>query len=117
MNDTQTGLPEGFAALEPFAEDWAIEGSASRMQQRLDSTPEQREAFFNAGKDLVPAALELLDGKPVSDFDAREKRLMNLVLSLAHVAQAVEIQGDDEPFHARYARYITITRSSADCNP
>lgn len=117
MSNASALLPEGFAALAPFVDDWAIEGSAARMQQRLDSTAQQREAFFNAGKDLVPAALELLDGKPVRDFDPAEQRLMNLVLSLAHVAQAVEIQGDDEPFHARYARYITITRASADCNP
>lgn len=117
MSATNTLLPEGFGALEPFAARWAIEGAANRMQQRLDSEPGDREAFFNAGKDLVTTALELLDQKAIGEFDEKEKRLMNLVLSLAHIAQAVEIQKDDEPYHAHYARFITITRASSDSNP
>ena len=117
MNETSELLPDGFGALEPFAATWAIEGAANRMQRRLDSEPAEREAFFNAGRDMVPAALELLDRKPIGEFDEKEQRLMNLVLSLAHIAQAVEIQKDDEPGHAHYARFITITRASSDCNP
>lgn len=117
MSNARGLLPEGFEALEPFVATWAIEGADRRMQHRLDSEAGEREAFFEAGKDLVPVALELLDQKSFDAFDDREQRLMLLVLSMAHVAQAVEIQGDDEPGHARYARYITITRASADSNP
>jgi hypothetical protein len=117
MSTTQGLLPAGFEALEPFVTTWAVDGAHQRMQRRLDSEASEREAFFNAGKDLVPTALERLDGKAFDAFDEQEQRLMLLVLSMAHVAQAVEIQGDDEPGHARYARYITITRASADSNP
>lgn len=114
MSITQQLLPAGFEALEPFADTWAIDRADQRMQRRLDSEAGEREAFFEAGKNLVPAALELLDQKSIDRFDDREQRLMLLVLSMAHVAQAVEIQGDDEPARARYARYITITRASSD---
>ena len=117
MSEGGNALPAGFEALESFVGTWAIAGAAQRMQRRLDSTPEEREAFFQAGAGLAPAALERLDQTPLEEFDEGEQRLMLLLLSLAHVAQAVEIQGDDEPFHARYARYITITRASADSNP
>ncbi len=117
MSTTQGLLPAGFEALEPFVATWAVDGADQRMQRRLDSEASEREAFFNAGKDLVPAALELLDEKTIDAFDEQEQRLMLLVLSMAHIAQAVEIQGDDEPGHARYARHITITRASADSNP
>ncbi len=110
-------LPEGFAALEPFIDQWAVESAHARLQARLSSSEAERSAFFAAGSRLVPPALELLDSKPLQHFDAREARLMKLVLSLAHVANAVEIQKEDEPLHARGARYITITRASADCNP
>jgi len=37
-----------------------------------------------------------------------------IFINLAHVSLAVEIQGDDEPRHARDARYMKITRASAD---
>ena len=116
MSDTGL-LPEGFEALEPFVGQWVADNANARLQRRLGSSDEERTAFFTAGSPLVPAALALLDSKPLPALDAREDRLMQLVLSLAHVANAVEIQKEDEPKHAVGARYITITRASADDNP
>ena len=110
-------LPTGFEALEPYVDTWAIDGANNRLQQRLDSTEHERRAFFDTGKHLVAPALDLLDKKPLRELDEKEQCLMNLVLGLAHVSLAVEIQRDDEPFHAGFARYITITRASADDNP
>lgn len=107
-------LPSGFEALEPFVESWAIEGAANRAHRRLMSSAAQRVAFFNAARDLMPAGLDFLDRKPLNQFDEKEERLMNLLLSLCHVAQAVEIQGDDEPRHALGRRHMKITRASAD---
>jgi hypothetical protein len=107
-------LPSGFEALEPFVESWAVEGAAHRAQRRLVVGAAEQVAFFNAAQELLPAGLAYLDGKLLSQFDAKEQRLMNLFLSLAHVAQAVEIQGDDEPRHALVRQHMKITRASAD---
>ena len=107
-------LPAGFEALEPFIESWAIHGAANRAHRRLISSDAERVAFFDAAKDLLPAALDHLDGKPLNQFDEKEQRLMNLLLSLCHVMQAVEIQGDDEPRHGLVRQHMKITRASAD---
>jgi len=117
MNCSSNALPAGFETLEPFVSQWAVEGANNRLLARLDSTEEERTGFFNAARDLIPGALELLDKKPLAEHDESEKRLMLLVLSIAHVSQAVEIQRDDEPYHAKYARFITITQASAETNP
>ena len=114
MSYSNPRLPAGFEALEPFIDPWAIKGANNRLQQRLNSEDSERVSFFNAGKDLVPTALELLDQKPLHEFDEQEQRLMDLVLSLAHISLAVEIQRDDEPAHAQSARHITIIRASSD---
>ena len=114
MSSASSELPPGFEALQPFAAAWAVEGANNRLQRRITSSEAERVAFFEAGKDLLPSALEYLDKKPLSAFDANEKRLMNLLLTFAQIALAVENQGDDEPRHARGARYITITRAPAD---
>lgn len=114
MSHQPRTLPSGFEALEPFAEAWAIEGSAQRMQRRLDSTEDERNAFFAATKPLVMPALEYLDRKPLHEHDAQERRLMNLLLSFCHISLAVEMQGDAEAQHAEAARHLTITRSTAD---
>ena len=106
-------LPEGFASLEPFAAKWAVSGTAARAARRGDSTAEEREAFYEAAKDLLAPALAYLDARPLAEFSAQETRLMNMMLSLGHVALAVEGLGDDEPRHASMRQHMHITRSPA----
>ena len=113
MSDVRL-LPTGFEALEPFVESWSIEGAADRAQHRLDSTEADRNAFFQAARDLAAPALEMLDGKPLDQFDDSERRLMNLMLSLAHVSLAVEVQRDHEDSHGVWARRVRITRAPSD---
>ena len=98
-------------------EAWSIKGANNRLQRRLSSTEAERVAFFDAGRGLLGPALAYLDRKPLQELDEPEERLMRLMLSFAHVALAVEVQGDDEPKHARDARYLTITRAPADQSP
>jgi hypothetical protein len=107
-------LPAGFETLEPFVDRFAIAGSANRAQLRSDTTPDEREAFHAAAKDLIGPALDLLDTKPLGALDAAEQRLLNLTLSFAHIALAVEIPGPDEERHAALRSYMRITRSPAD---
>lgn len=107
-------LPKGYDALEPFADFWAVEGTANRDRVRGISTKEQREAFFEAAKGLVPQALTELDRTPLHEFSASQQRLMNLLLSFAQVTLAVEMLGDAEPRHAIFRQVMPFTRSTAD---
>ena len=107
-------LPIGFASLEPFAARFAIHGTANRAQLRSDTTSEERQAFFDAAKDLIAPALDFLDTKQLSEFTEQEQRLMNLTLAFAHIAIAVEIQGPDEARHATLRAHMKIVRSTAD---
>jgi hypothetical protein len=107
-------LPAGFEALEPFVAAWALARANDRATARVESTPAEREAFVEAARPLLVPALEHLDRKPLGDFDPAEQRLMRLMLGLAHAAMAVEVQGDDEPRHARASRHMVITRAPAD---
>lgn len=107
-------LPPGFETLEPFVDHWAVDGTANRDAARSASTAEQRSGFFAAMQPMTEAALALLDSKPFNEQDAAEQRLMNLCLSLAHVAMAVEAHGDDEPKHRPHREAMRITRAVAD---
>jgi hypothetical protein len=107
-------LPAGFESLEPFVDQWAVSGLANRAQRRDESSPDERLTFYEAGKNLVGTALDHLDRKTLGQLDAREKRLMNLMLSFAHVALAVELQGDAESGHAQLRPAMRITQASAD---
>jgi len=111
---TGSQLPPGFEALEPFADQWALSGTATRAGERNDSSAEERRAFYDAAGPLLAPALELLDAKPLEDLDESENRLMDMMLSLAHVALAVETQREAETTHVLSRRAMTITQSSAD---
>jgi hypothetical protein len=117
MSGGHSILPPGFEALEPFVESWAVAGTANRAHRRLVSSESDRVAFFTAARDMLAAALTYLDTKPLEQFDEKEQRLMNLMLSLCHVSLAVEMQRDDEEKHARARRHMKITRAAADRDP
>ncbi|MFA7587525.1 MAG: hypothetical protein WCY11_15245 [Novosphingobium sp.] len=107
-------LPAGFERLEFFVDRWAVAGTANRDRRRSESTEDERVAFFEAAKGLVPKALELLDARPLDALDEREQRLLDLMLSFAHVTMAVEMLGKAEERHARFRAAMRITRSPAD---
>lgn len=107
-------LPAGFAALEPFVDQWAVPSLGGRDRARLASTPDQRRAFYDAAGALAPAAFARLDSLSLDRLELPERRLLDLMLSLAHVALAVELQGDEEPLHARGAAMMPIVHGHAD---
>lgn len=111
---TQAALPPGFAALEPFVAWWAAPSLSERDTRRLDSTEAQRLAFYDAAKELAPAALEYLDSRPFTAYDEADHRLLDLVLGLIHATLAVEIEKGEEHIHARGARRMPIVRERAD---
>ena len=108
--NTQTTLPAQFASLEPFAAYWAAPTLDLRDTRRLESSEEQRLAFYHAVKDIAPAMLEYLDGKSFSAYDEADHRLMDLLLSLIHLSLAVEVEGNEEQLHARGAWKMPIVR-------
>lgn len=109
-----TALPPGFSVLESFVAYWAAESLSMRDARRLDSTEDQRLAFYNAAKDVAPTALDYLDSKPFAAYDAADHRLLDLMLALIHVTLAVEVQRHEEHVHARGARQMPIVRERRD---
>jgi hypothetical protein len=110
-------LPEGFERLEPFAEAWAVAGSEARKRRRIASTEPERLEFYNVMVEEVHGALEYLDQYPLDALDTEQQRLMNMVLTLAHIALAVEKQGASEATHALSHAHFTITRATEDPRP
>jgi hypothetical protein len=107
-------VPDGFEALEPFVGRFALSSTAGRAARRGDSTPEERQMFYHAAKDLVGPALDQLDKLLLGELDEKQQRLLDMVLAFAHVALALEVQGPDEGRHAQLRSYLRITRSPAD---
>jgi len=109
-----TTLPQGFEALEPFVARFAVSGTANRARLRGEVSAAERQAFYDAAIGLVPGALDHLDTRPLGSLSAPEQRLMDLALTFAHIALAVEVQGPDEERHTALRETMRIVRSPAD---
>lgn len=114
MSDANSLLPAGYEALEPFVDTYAIDNAPRRAEMRGEAPSDIRDAFYEAAKPLLAQALDYLDTKSFDEYDERDKRLMWMMLSLAHVAIAVEIQGEDEERHAHLRTFMPVTRAPAD---
>jgi hypothetical protein len=107
-------LPEGFAALEPFVDRWALRTTADRDRRRSESRIDELEEFFAAAQPLLESALACLDKVPPGTESPCEQRLMDLMMSLAHVSIGVEVHKEMEARHAEFRRAMLITRSVTD---
>jgi hypothetical protein len=83
-------LPTQFEDLARFA-DWALDSERARNRKRLASSMQEIRTFYDALLPRVDEALEYLNRFPLDALPAAERNLLNLTLSLAEVANAVEL--------------------------
>lgn len=85
-------LPESFADLEKWVDEWAIEDGHQRYVKRVNSTMDELKAFYN---DMFPRGKEAIDYVDQFDYDKPlpedAANLRNLIYSLITVALAVEV--------------------------
>jgi hypothetical protein len=88
---TQQTLPAQFKDLEPFVATWALATERERNRKRLASTMEEIQAFYNAMLPRMETIIEYLNQFPLDRMPEDAQRLFYLTLSLAEVANAVEL--------------------------
>ncbi len=83
-------LPEQFAELEPYI-DWALDTQTKRLYRRLEQPMAQLQQFYDAITPQMPAILEYLDQFALGELPEHAQRLLELTLSLAQIAPAIEM--------------------------
>lgn len=94
MVDEKT-FPEGFEDLERLAE-WALPTEIERHERRLSSTIEELQDIYDAVLARIDEMLAYLNKTPLNELPPPDQRLLNLALSLAEVAPAIEFYGQPE---------------------
>ena len=82
-------LPKDFADLEPFIE-WALPTERERNQKRLNSEMAEIQSLYDSVLPRMEAIMEYLNGFEIDNLPAEAELLLNITLSLAEVAPAVE---------------------------
>ena len=103
-------LPAGFEDLEPFLDQWCLQGTQERHTRRETASMQDIRRFYDVMFAKAPAAIAFLQGKSFDSLTAEEKRLMQLLLALAHVAVAVEVHGQPRAPHTPYPHRVRLTQ-------
>jgi hypothetical protein len=82
-------LPSDFADLEPYA-DWSLQTEAERYAQRLGSTMDELQAFYDAAFPRLEAAMTYLDKFELAALPEDATRLLWLCYSLVNASFPVE---------------------------
>jgi hypothetical protein len=90
---TDQRLPDGFEALEPYVDHWALPSESARIQQRFATSMDAITAYYELMVERIDEILDYLDQFDLDAMPEPEQRLMNMALSLVEVANAVEVYG------------------------
>ena len=86
-----TMLPDEFADLEPFADQWCLATEPQRYSARLASSMQELEAFYDAMAPRAAAAIDICDGYALDDMPEPVTNLMRLIYSFVNVSFPVEV--------------------------
>ena len=86
-------LPPEFADLEPYAATWCLPTERQRYAQRLASSMDEMQAFYDALMPRAEDAIAYCDRFPLDDLPSDAERLLHLLYSLVMVSFPVEAWG------------------------
>ena len=95
-------LPEGFAELEPFVADWAIDNERDRYLKLHRSEIADVRALYGAMIARIDDVIDRLNQTPLASFSDQEKTLMNLAMTFAETAHPVDLNWKGVDFNDAY---------------
>jgi hypothetical protein len=83
-------LPGQFAELEPYATTWCLATERERFAQRMASTMDELQAFYDAFFPRAEEAIAYCEKYPLDDMPDDAQRLLQLLYSLVMASFPVE---------------------------
>ena len=84
-------LPSEFSELEPFAATWCLPTERERFAQRMTSSMEEMQAFYDAFFPRAEEAIQYCDKFELDDMPDDAQHLLQLLYSLVMVSFPVEV--------------------------
>jgi len=88
---SQPMLPPAFADLEPFAAKWCLASEPERYAERMASSMDEMQEFYDAFYPRVEAAIAYCDKFPLDDLPDDALHLLYLIYSLIMVSMPVDV--------------------------
>lgn len=87
---TEAQLPPQFATLVPYS-GWALPTETARRRLRMSSSMQQLTCFYGAMLPHMAAIIDHLNTFALQSMPPPQQHLLNMLLSMAEVATAVEV--------------------------
>jgi hypothetical protein len=87
---TDALLPAEFSDLEPYAPTWCLATERERFAQRIASTMDEMQAFYDAFFPRAEDAIAYCEKFPLDDMPEDAERLLQLLYSLVMASFPVE---------------------------
>ena len=84
-------LPSQFSDLEPYAETWCLPSERQRFAQRMASTMDEMQAFYDAAFPRIEDATTYLDQFDLKALPEDATHLLWLYYSLINISFPVEV--------------------------
>jgi len=84
-------LPAAFADLERFAPKWCLASEPERYAERMRSSMDEMQEFYDAFYPRVEEAIDFCDKFPLDDLPADALHLLYLIYSLIMVSMPVDV--------------------------
>jgi hypothetical protein len=84
-------LPPAFSDLERFAAKWCLASEPERYAERMASSMEEMQEFYDAVFGRVEEAIEYCDKFPLDDLPDDALHLLYLIYSLVMVSMPVDV--------------------------
>ena len=84
-------LPNAFSDLEPFAKKWCLATERERYAERLSSSMDELQAFYDAIFPRVREAIAFCDKFPLDEMPADVLNLLRMIYSFVVVSFSVEL--------------------------
>ncbi|RLA10076.1 MAG: hypothetical protein DRQ60_08410 [Gammaproteobacteria bacterium] len=102
-------LPEQFASLEGFLDQWDLPTERARHTTRLTSPIEDSQALYDALLPCIEPIAEFFGDRDLAGFSAAEQSLLNLSLSFMEVSLTVEaLKSPTVPGGFAYERFEVL---------
>ena len=101
-------LPPAFADLEPFASRWCLATEPQRWAQRLGTSMDDMQAFYDTCFPRAEEAIRYCDAFALHNMPEDAERLLQLLCSLALISYPVEVWRQALPVDTGSARIDRI---------
>jgi hypothetical protein len=102
-------LPGEFSDLEPFAARWCLATEQERWAQRMASSMEELQAFYDLALPRVPEAIKYCDQFPLDELPEPAVNLLRLIYSFVNISFAVELWAQTYPPDTRGTDFVRIS--------